>query len=122
MEWINVILKLIVGFTILNVWFLRANNKTPYRGGNAKSLKEEFQVYGLSEKVYTMVFYIKSGLAVLLLASIFINQLTRFSVTGIAILMFGAIVMHLKVKDDLNRTWPAILMLIMTLTIGFLSS
>ena len=41
-------IKLITSLGIFNVWLLRYNKNTEYRGGNAKSLKEEFETYGLN--------------------------------------------------------------------------
>ena len=111
------ILKLVVGLTILNVWFFRATRKTPYRGGDAKSLKEEFKVYGLSDTVYQTVLVVKSLLAVLLLVSVFVPDLTNFASGGIILMMIGAAYMHFKVKDSFQKTMPALVMLILSVAI-----
>jgi len=42
-----IILNLIISLGIFNVWIIRYNQKTDWRGGFAKYLKEEFEVYGL---------------------------------------------------------------------------
>ena len=41
------IFNLIIALGIINVWLVRFQQETQWRGGEAKSLKEEFQVYGL---------------------------------------------------------------------------
>ena len=43
----TIILKLIIGFGLLNVWLRRFNISTPYRGGDAQNMHEEFKNYGL---------------------------------------------------------------------------
>lgn len=40
-------LQLILALGLLNVWLLRARSATRYRGGEARSLSAEFEVYGL---------------------------------------------------------------------------
>ena len=39
--------QIVAALGIFNVWFVRFGKATSYRGGSARSLKEEFQVYGL---------------------------------------------------------------------------
>ena len=44
-SYIGIILKLIVGLSILNVWLLQAHKPTKWRGGNnVESIIEEFKV------------------------------------------------------------------------------
>ena len=47
MDYKNII-KLIIGLGLINVWVLRYNKKTEYRGGAANNMLEEFHSYGLS--------------------------------------------------------------------------
>ena len=47
MSYITIFLQLFVAFGLLNVWLIRCNKKTTYRGSNACSLKDEFTAYGL---------------------------------------------------------------------------
>lgn len=46
---ITQIAQLIVGLGLLNVWLIRFNKATAYRGGAAQSMKQEFAAYGLPE-------------------------------------------------------------------------
>ena len=41
------ILQLIIPIGLINVWLLRFNKTTEYRGGNAKNMNEEYQYYPL---------------------------------------------------------------------------
>ena len=119
LEYINLIINLIIAFGILNVWIIRFNKKTPYRGGNAENLKEEFKVYGLPEWFLYSVGFLKIFLAILLILGIWQNQLNIYSAIIMSILMIGAILMHFKVNDPLKKSLPAFSILILLITIIF---
>ena len=119
MIWIYRLLILLVSGTVYNVWLLRLGKATPYRGGGATSLQDEFLVYGLNEQMMYVVGGIKLLASTLLLVGLFRKQLITPAATTIAILMIGAIAMHLKVGDPLMRSLPAAMMLLMS--IGILS-
>ena len=93
---------------ILNVWLHRFDKDTGYRGGDAKNMKEEFEVYGLSEGTMYAVGAAKVGLASLMLAGHAEPRLVRPASTGLAILMLGAVTMHIKVGDPVKRYVPAL--------------
>lgn len=111
-------LQLIVGLGILNVWLLRANRATPYRGGTARTLREEFAAYGLPYWFMCVVGASKVTLALALLAAIWIHALAQPAAIGLGILMLGAFVMHLKVKDPLAKGLPSIAVLVMCVVIA----
>jgi len=75
----------------------------------------------LSNTFYKIIFVIKVGLAILLLISIKYDFLTLYSSIGLAILLGGSILMHVKIKDPLFKSFPAFLFLVMNLTILYLS-
>ena len=58
---IIIIIKIITALGIFNVWMLRYNKLTEYRGGNARSLKEEFETYGLNLWLMYIIGAIKIG-------------------------------------------------------------
>lgn len=93
---------------ILNVWFLRFNKDTGYRGGDATNMKEEFAEYGMSEKAMYAVGAAKVSLAVMMLVGLREPKLARPASAGLAAMMLGAIGMHVKVKDPVKRSLPAI--------------
>jgi uncharacterized membrane protein YphA (DoxX/SURF4 family) len=105
------ITQVFVAVSILNVWLLRYGKATDYRGGNARSLKEEFAVYGLPGWFMGVVGFLKLLCAVLLIAGIWFSPLTKPAAAGMAILMLGAVAMHVKVRDPLKKALPALGML-----------
>ena len=120
MEVIKIICQLVVGLGILNVWVLRFNKATPYRGQQAKTLKEEFETYGLPSWFVYLVGAIKVPAAIALLVGIAFPILVVPAAIAIAVLMLGAVVMHLKVQDAAQKFVPASLVLLLCLIIIFL--
>ena len=47
MNYFIIALQCIVAVSILNVWLVQNKKPTQWRGGNAKTIIEEFEVYGL---------------------------------------------------------------------------
>ncbi len=117
MEYLILAIKLLIFVSIINVWFIRFNKSTSWRGGNASSMKEEFSNYGLSESLM----YIVGGLKVLsalgLLLSIWIPSLTLPAASLMAVLMAGAISMHFKINDPLRSSFPAFSFLVLSLVL-----
>lgn len=120
MEYLVILLKLIVAFSLLNVWLVQSNKPSKWRGGAAQTLKEEFQVYGLPKFTFYLVGFLKVGLAILLLLSIYYTDLKETAAYGLAILLSGSVLMHIKVKDVISKSFPAILFLSMCLAIALL--
>ena len=120
MKLLRKILSVIVGLTVINVWLFRSGKSTSYRGGNASSLIEEFEVYGLSDYFLT-IGIIKVGLAILLILSLYFQKLRLISASGIGLMMLVAIFMHFSVGDELIKSMPASVMLISCIIIAYSS-
>jgi hypothetical protein len=120
MQYVIIVLQLVVSLGILNVWLLRSNRATAYRGGNAKTMREEFAIYGLPYWFMCVIGVLKVGLAIALLASIWVDHLARPAAIGMGALMLGAFVMHLKVKDPLSKALPSMAVLAMCAAIALL--
>lgn len=120
MEYLIIALKLIVGLSILNVWLVRSKKHTPWRGGEAANIEEEFKAYGLPVWFMWAVGSIKIVLALLLLVSILYSQVETIAAYGIAFLMLGAVSMHIKIGDPLKKSFPAFTFLILSLVIALL--
>ena len=86
-------------FRYFNVWVLRASKVTPYRGRDASNLKEEFFAYGLNNFTFYLVGALKIAAALALLLGIAYPAARLLGAAVLLILMAGAILMHLKVKD-----------------------
>ena len=120
MKVLSKILSVVVGLTVINVWLFRSNRSTSYRGGDAASLLEEFQVYGL-EDYFLIIGIIKVSLAIMLLLSLYFKKLSFFASSGIGIMMLVAVFMHVNVGDELIKSMPASVMLASCLIIAYSS-
>ncbi len=121
MDTIQLVAQWIIGLGIFNVWFIRANRSTAYRGGDAMNIKEEFAVYGLPAWFMYAVGTLKVALAALLIVGTWIPGLVLPAAIGMAVLMIGAISMHIKVKDSLKKTLPSLTLLVLSLLVAILS-
>ena len=113
-------LEIIVGLGILNVWLLRSGRATAYRGGNAKTMREEFAAYGLPAWSFVVIGVLKVTLALALLFAVWNPQLAQPAAIGLGALMLGAFVMHLKVKDPFSKAVPSLVVLSMCVAIALL--
>jgi hypothetical protein len=118
MDTLVTVLQVIIALGIYNVWLLRYGKATGYRGGTARSLKEEFEVYGLPGWFMWVAGGLKLLFATLLVVGIWVPVLTRPAAAGMALLMLGAVAMHVKVKDPVKRALPASAMLLMSLIVA----
>jgi uncharacterized membrane protein YkgB len=109
------ILQLVIAFGLLNVWLIRFNKATAYRGGNARSMKEEFQAYGLPVWFVYVIGFLKITAALGLIAGLWEPRFTTPSAILVGFLMLGALAMHFKIKDSLKKSVPAAAMLILSL-------
>jgi hypothetical protein len=115
---LTTICQIIIALGIFNVWLIRANQPTAYRGGAARTLKEEFETYGLPLWFMEVVRFLKLSCATLLLVGVFYPTLTFYGAVGMAVLMLGAVAMHAKVKDEIKKTAPAAAMLLLSLLVA----
>ena len=107
------ILQLIISIGLINVWFFRFNKATEYRGGDAKNMREEFKAYGLPAWSMYLVGAAKVFIAVMLIVSIWFKELLVYNLLALAVLMIAAVLMHIKVKDPIKKSYPALSILIM---------
>ena len=120
MKILSKVLSVVVGLTVINVWLFRSNRSTSYRGGDASSLLEEFQVYGLDD-YFLIIGIVKVSLAIMLLLSLYFKKLSFFASSGIAVMMLVAVYMHINVGDELIKSMPASVMLTSCLIIAYSS-
>lgn len=114
MNYIVIALQLLVGLSILNVWLIQYKKPTKWRGGEAKTIIEEFHVYGLPTWFCYVVGAAKVLLAIGLLVSIkeSMSMLMQPSAIGLGILLAGSVIMHIKIKDPFYKSIPALSFLI----------
>jgi hypothetical protein len=111
------LIQIIIAGGLLNVWLLRFKKPTPYRGGSAKTIIEEFSNYGLPSWFSYVIGALKVSSALLLIAGIWIPEVVLPISILVSSLMIGAIVMHLKINDPLIKSLPALLVLILGITL-----
>jgi hypothetical protein len=106
-----IILQVAAALGLLNVWLLRFNKGTSYRGGGAGTMLEEFAAYGLPAWFAYVIGSLKIGAAFALIAGIWLPALVLPAAALICILMLGALSMHAKIGDPLKKSLPALGML-----------
>jgi uncharacterized membrane protein YphA (DoxX/SURF4 family) len=117
MEILRIILQVAVALAILNVWLLRPSKPTPYRGGGAGNMREEFQAYGLPPFMVWVVGMLKVSFALALLVGIRVPVLIVPAAVGLGVLMLGALLMHFKIKDPMKKALPSGIVLILCVLI-----
>lgn len=119
MRTVMVVLQLAAALGLLNVWLLRFSRPTGYRGGSAGSMVEEFVTYGLPAWFAYVVGALKIGSALALIAGIWIPSLVLPAAGLVCVLMLGALAMHARIRDPLNKFLPALGMLILSVCISW---
>tara|TARA_B100000963_G_C22628349_1_gene673547 strand:- start:521 stop:886 length:366 start_codon:yes stop_codon:yes gene_type:complete len=113
------ILNIVIALAIFNVWFFRYNKKTPFRGGDASNLMQEFKVYGLPKWMFYLTGSAKILLSIALILGIWFKEINLFASVLLSLIMLIAIIMHIKVNDPLKKSVPALTILFFLLTILF---
>jgi len=114
-------MQIAIAFGLLNVWIVRFNRNTIYRGSNAHNMKEEFAAYNLPVWFMYAVGFLKVVIALVMIATLVLPNLMYpvgfYSLVLLSGLIIGAISMHIKIKDSLIKMIPAIVMFAMTILI-----
>ncbi len=118
---VQIILQCVVALGLLNVWLLRANQSTAYRGGGAGNMREEFAAYGLPPLAMYVVGTLKVGAALCLLAGVWLPSLVFPAALLVALLMVGALAMHVKIHDPAKSSVPALTLLLFCVVICVLA-
>lgn len=126
LSWILYALQVAIALGLVNVWLLRFGHATRYRGAGAQNMREEFAVYGLPAWSVYVAGFLKLAIATIMAVVTFIPDLMRPlgipALALLALLMAGAISMHLKVKDSVTKMLPATAMLVIALSTLYLIS
>ena len=109
-----ILLQVIIAAGIFNVWVLRRGRPTNYRPDGASNISEVFARYGFSDAFRRTIGTTKLTLAALLLLGTAYAPLAVGAASGMAILMCGAVAAHVKVRDPMIKSIPALLMLLMS--------
>ena len=120
MKSVLLVLQILVALGIFNVWILRFSKTTAWRGGASANMKEEFQTYGLPPWSVQLIGFLKLACAICLVVGLWFPVVTQPAAIVLAVLMFGAIAMHVKVKDPAKKSLPAFTMFVLSLAVAFL--
>ena len=115
------VLQIILALGLMNVWLIRFNRKSAYRGGNASTMREEFAQYGLPAWSTYVIGAMKLGAAFALIVGFWIPSFILPAAALVGTLMLGAILMHAKVRDPLVKSLPAAMMLLMSVSVVYLT-
>ena len=110
-----------VAILVSNVWLFRFNIETPYRGGNAKNMIEEFAEYGLNTNIMYLVGFLKIVASIGLIIGLLKTKISIYSSLLMSFLMIGAIYFHFKISDPAIKYFPSVLMLLCSIFIYFSS-
>ncbi len=118
MDWVVNVLSIVIALGIFNVWFVRVGKPTAWRGKAATTMREEFAAYGLPPWSVGVIGFLKVALAVALVVGLWVPGVTVPAGIGMAILMVGAVAMHVKAGDPPLKSLPAFLMLVMSVVVA----
>ena len=103
-------LQVFVAASIFFVWGVRYAN-----------IVEEFKQYRLPDWLRDFVGVLKITFAILLLVGIDRPRAAMLGGVGIAVLMAGAFITHLRVKNPAFKMLPCVLLLMVSLAIAYLN-
>lgn len=107
MRMLIIVCQVVAALGLLNVWLLRRNKSTPFRGGDAQNMTEEFAAYGLPAGMVMLTGTLKVTIAIALIAGIWMPILVRPAAAALCVLMIGALAMHVRVSDPMVKSLPA---------------
>lgn len=99
--------QLFLAVAMFDVWLFRYRTPGIFRGGDSTTMEEEFKVYGLSDTFRKLIRVLKLTAGVLLIAGIWNDLIALIAGIWLAVLMAGAMCMHIKVKDPLYKAFPS---------------
>ena len=100
-------IQILIALAMFDVWLVRYARPLRARGGDAQTMAEEFNVYGLPDWMLPLVRVLKLGAGTLMVVGIWYPIAAAIAGAILVVLMGGAILMHLKVKDPLLKSAPA---------------
>ena len=121
LRFLYVVVSFFVSILVTNVWLFRFNKETPYRGGDAINMIEEFAEYGLNTNIMYLVGFLKIVASIGLIIGLLKTKISIYSSLLMSILMIGAIYFHFKISDPAIKYFPSVLMLLCSIFIYFSS-
>jgi hypothetical protein len=107
-----------IALGLIGVWLLRTSAGTRLRGSGAMQLREEFLSYGLPSWLAPLIASLELVLAVLLLTGLRWPILAGPAAAVVALVMLGALGMHIKVRDPVSKSVPAFVLLLLAVVVA----
>jgi len=121
-QWFLITAQIFIACAMLDVWLIRYNRPGVFRGGQAKTMAEEFGHYGLPVWFRNTIRVAKLSLGGLMIVGIWLPAVAAVAGLALAVLMAGAVAMHLKVKDPLYKALPSSTFLLLSLLVAYFRS
>jgi hypothetical protein len=119
MNWFLIAAQIFIASAMADVWLIRYNRPGFFRGGSARTMEEEFRVYGLPDWFRNFIRVSKLSAGGLMIAGIWIPLLAVIAGSGLAVLMLGAVAMHFKVGDPLYKALPSTTFLVLSILVAY---
>lgn len=113
--------QILIAIAMFDVWLFRYDRPARARGGDAKTMAEEFGVYGLPSWMLHLVRVLKLGAGTLMVIGIWYPIAAAIAGAILVVLMGGAILMHVKVRDPLLKSVPATFFFLLSCYVVFAS-
>jgi uncharacterized membrane protein YphA (DoxX/SURF4 family) len=107
MSWLLILLQIAIALSMFDIWWWRYETPGIFRGGDATTMVEEFEHYGLPAWFRNLVRVLKLSAAVLMLVGIWYPVAAFVAAVVLIVLMAGAMTMHFKVRDPLFKSLPS---------------
>lgn len=120
MELFLILTQIFIACAMLDVWLIRYNRPGVFRGGEAKTMAEEFEHYGLPVWFRNFIRVSKLSAGAMMIIGIWIPPVAVIAGAGLAVLMAGAVAMHVKVKDPLYKALPSSAFLVLSALVAYL--
>jgi len=119
MDLISTLLQIFLAIAMYDVWLFRYRTPGCFRGGNSTTMEEEFKVYGLSDSFRRLIRVLKLTAGTLMVVGIWYDPIAFLAGVMLGFLMFGALAMHIKVKDPLFKAIPATSFFLMSVLVAY---
>jgi len=113
------LLQIFLAVAMFDVWLFRYRTPGCFRGGDATTMEEEFKVYGLPDNFRKLIRVLKLSAGTLMVLGVWFHSIALMAGVLLSILMFGAITMHIKVKDPLYKAFPATTFFLMSVAVAY---
>jgi uncharacterized membrane protein YphA (DoxX/SURF4 family) len=107
---LTIFLQALVATSVFFVWVVRYDN-----------IVQEFRFFGLPDWLRDLVGILKMTCSLMLLIGIERKPFAVAGGLGIAVLMGGAVFIHLRVRNPLFKMLPSLTLLVLSLAIAFIN-